>query len=264
LPSYAAVAWYFNRLPAPRPENLEAFLHQVEQFAITDYAVALQAGSELARERREVIAKQLSEFTGLPMNYILKADLRVDSGQFRKVLLEGQGLTLGMCDARFSGPSIDPFSKEADPQILPDLSATLSAFVSVVNAYLRGTLHFGGDRDYRALVDVDRFWTWSRDQPPGAPTRIFGIANVMPDLAMAMKANPDLKIMVNSGYFDFCTAYYQAWYEMHHLPIPARLQDNIEYHNYRTGHWPYIHEPSLKELHTNVAEFIRKTDNLSH
>ncbi len=88
------------------------------------------------------------------------------------------------------------------------------------------------------------------------------ILNVMPDLASAMKYNPGLKVMVNGGYYDLATPFYEGWYEDHHLQIPAALNSNIEYHYYQSGHMVYAHEASLKELHDNVAAFIRKTDNL--
>lgn len=41
-----------------------------------------------------------------------------------------------------------------------------------------------------------------------------------------------------------------------------RVVSNIEYCWYQSGHMVYAHEASLKELHDNVAAFIRKTDNL--
>ena len=83
----------------------------------------------------------------------------------------------------------------------------------------------------------------------------------MPDLASAMKYNPELKVMVNGGYFDLATPFYEGWYEMHHLQIPAKLSGNIEYHYYQSGHMVYAHEASLKKMHDNVADFIRRTDN---
>jgi len=46
LPSYAATAWYHHKLPG-RPQDLRAFLSQVEQFAATDYALALMHGNGL-------------------------------------------------------------------------------------------------------------------------------------------------------------------------------------------------------------------------
>ncbi|HWE06194.1 MAG TPA: hypothetical protein VG274_05765, partial [Rhizomicrobium sp.] len=69
-------------------------------------------------------------------------------------------------------------------------------------------------------------------------------------------------IMLNGGYFDLATPYYEGWYEMHHLQIPQNLQANISYRYYDSGHMVYAHGPSLKELHDNVAAFIRQTDNV--
>ncbi len=51
----------------------------------------------------------------------------------------------------------------------------------------------------------------------------------MNDLSQAMIYNPDLKVMLNMGYFDLGTPYFSA-YEMHHLPVPNDLQKNIEFH----------------------------------
>jgi carboxypeptidase C (cathepsin A) len=81
----------------------------------------------------------------------------------------------------------------------------------------------------------------------------------MPDLAVALKYNPGLHVMLNGGYFDIATPFYEGIYEMQHLPIPAALQKNIEYAQYQSGHMVYAHEPSLRELHARVADFIRRT-----
>lgn len=82
----------------------------------------------------------------------------------------------------------------------------------------------------------------------------------MPDLANAMRRNPTLKVMLNAGYFDLATPFYQGVYEMHHLPIPQNLSSNIEFKFYQSGHMVYAREASLKELHDNVADFIRRTE----
>jgi carboxypeptidase C (cathepsin A) len=84
----------------------------------------------------------------------------------------------------------------------------------------------------------------------------------MPDLANAMKQNPNLKVMLNGGYFDLATPYYQGWYEMHQLPIPRNLAGNISYHYYQSGHMVYANQASLKQMHDAVAAFIRANNNV--
>ena len=84
----------------------------------------------------------------------------------------------------------------------------------------------------------------------------------MVDLAAAMKYNPGLKVMLNAGYYALATPFFEGIYEMRHLPMSPKLQDNIEYRFYQSGHMVYAHEAALKALHDNVADFIRRTDNL--
>jgi carboxypeptidase C (cathepsin A) len=258
LPTYAATAWYHHRLPHA-PKDLVAFVRDVERFAMNEYAFALQAGAGLDAKRRNAIAAKLHELTGLPLSYILKADLRIDGGEFEKTLQDENGLTTGRLDTRFSGPTMDPLSKEAEYD--PQSAAISSAYVSAFNDYVRTQLKFGQDKTYKPEIDVEKAWSFEH-QPPGASEPIQGTPNVMPDLASAMKYNPQLKIQLNGGYFDLATPYYEGWYEMHHLQIPRSLQANIEYRYYASGHMVYAHEASLKELHDNVADFIRRTDNV--
>ena len=85
LPTYAVSAWYHHKLPGDHRELAE-LLPEVEHFAMTDYAQALGAGSTLAPEQRHAIAAKLHQYTGLPMDYIEKSDLRINAGQFEKNL----------------------------------------------------------------------------------------------------------------------------------------------------------------------------------
>jgi carboxypeptidase C (cathepsin A) len=83
----------------------------------------------------------------------------------------------------------------------------------------------------------------------------------MPDLASAIKYNPNLHVMLNAGYYDLATPFYEGVYEMRHLPIPQKLQANIRFQFYQSGHMVYANPDSLKQLHDHVADFIRDTDN---
>ena len=259
LPTYAATAWYHNRIPGGRKGDLEAYLKQVEQFASSDYALALQQGADIDPARKQQVAERLAGYIGLPAAYILKADLRVTGGEFERSLLEPEGLTTGRLDTRFSGPAMDPLEQSAayDPQS----AAISSAYVAAFNTYVRESLNFGQGRTYKPEIDAGDHWN-NDHTPPGQSQPATGIENVMPDLASAMKYNANLKVMVNGGYYDLATPFWEGWYEDHHLQIPSALNSNIEYHYYQSGHMVYAHEQSLKELHDNTAAFIRRTDNL--
>jgi carboxypeptidase C (cathepsin A) len=261
LPTYAATAWYHHKLPG-QFANLDALLAEVEQFAMGDYARALAAGSELSAAERSAVAHKLHEYTGLPVDYILRADLRIDGGEFRQNLQSDGGLTTGRLDSRFSGPDIDPLSQRADYD--PQATALSSAYVSALNDYVRRELRYGEGKTFRPSIQLYRTWNFGHQQPgqnqqlPFSPRQG---TNVMPDLANAMKLNPNLKVQLNAGYFDLATPFYQGVYEMHHLPIPQNLQGNIEFRFYESGHMVYAKDASLRQLHDNVADFIRRTSN---
>ncbi len=259
LPTYAATAWYHHRLPK-KVKDLPSLLQEVERFAMGPYAAALAQGGSLDPATRAKVAQQLHEYTGLPVAYIVKADLRVSGGEFEKNLQGETDIDTGRLDSRFSGPTMDPLSKEAEYD--PQSAAISSAYVSAFNDYVRKQLNYGQDQTYKPEISVFRHWDFKHKQP----NRSFafpGATNVMPDLAAAMKQNPNLKILVTGGYYDIATPFYQGWYEMHHLPIPDKLQANIQYHYYESGHMVYAHEPSLEKFHDDVAAFIRSTENVT-
>lgn len=258
LPTYAATAWYHKKLPPGAPADLRKLLGEVQHFAMGDYAMALQAGAALNTAQRNAIATKLHQYTGLPVAYVLKADLRIDGGEFEQNLQDASDMTTGRLDTRFSGPTLDPLAKEADYD--PQSAAISSAYVAAFNDYARTTLKYGEGRKYNLFARIKE-WDFKHVQP-GDNEALQSSPNVMPDLAAAMIYNPNLKIMLNAGFYDLATPYYEGIYEMRQLPIPRRLQANIEYKQYESGHMVYAHAQSLKEIHDAVADFIRKTDNL--
>ncbi|KXV30262.1 peptidase S10 [Gluconobacter japonicus] len=262
LPSFAATAWYHHKLPT-QPKDLKPFLSEVEHFALTDYTSALQDGTSISDEKLEQTAQKLHQYTGLPVEYLKKADLRVSGGEFAKTLLGDDGMDTGRLDSRFSGPAIDPLGQTPDYD--PQFAAMQSAYVSAFNDYVQNTLHYGtnpafddGYQEYKVSAHSIGKWAFVHKQPgSGHPAK--GAPNVLPDLASAMKQNPSLKIMLNQGYYDLGTPFFEGIYEMQHLPIPRKLASNIEIHQYESGHMVYAHAPALAELHDNVVNFINKT-----
>jgi carboxypeptidase C (cathepsin A) len=253
LPTYAATAAYHKKLPQ-QPSDLQGFLKEVEDFAMGPYAHALALGTDVSAEEKQQVAEKLHDYIGLPVAYLLKANLRVSGGEFEKTLQDDQDLTTGRLDTRFSGPHLDPLSENAEYD--PQSSAISSAYVSLFNEYVRKDLKYGEGQTYlpRALFGS---FEWDLKHQ-GNPIDL----NVAPDLAEAMKTNPKLKVLVNGGYYDLATPFYAAVYEEKHLPIPQSLAKNIEYAWYESGHMVYVRDECVKQLHDNVAKFIQSTDGL--
>jgi carboxypeptidase C (cathepsin A) len=251
LPTYAATAWYHHKLPN-QPAELQPLLKEVETFAMGDYAHALAEGTDLPQAEKQAIAEKLHDYTGLSVDYLIRADLRVSGGGFTKNLQIENDLTTGRLDTRFSGPTLDPLSEEAEYD--PQSSAISSAYVSLFNDYVRRDLKYGAGLTY--LPESARAGAQWDMKHNGNPV----FTNVSADLATAMKTNPRLKVLVNGGYYDLATPFYAAFYEDKHLPIPDSLAENIQYAWYESGHMVYVRDESLKKLHDTVAEFIRGTD----
>jgi carboxypeptidase C (cathepsin A) len=254
LPTYAATAWYHKKLGDGAPADLKTLIAEVEHFAVTDYALALQQGAALPEADRARVAEQLHKYTGLPVEYIRRANLRITGGEFEKTLQSSTNQTTGRIDTRFKGPEMDPLEKYADYD--PFTAGIGSAYVSAFNDYVRKDLKFGEDRTFLPFAHIEH---WDMEHTGPRVDRWGSGLNVMTDLATAMKYNPNLKVQLNAGYFDLATPFFQGVYEMQHLPMPDKLQANIEYRFYESGHMVYVQEASLKALHDNVADFIRRT-----
>lgn len=256
LPTFAATAWYHNEINS-KPENLQVFLEEVREFAITEYAPALLKGDDLSETRRDEIVNQLSNYTGLSEDYLNRADMRVTGPEFAKRLLYEQERVVGRFDARYMGYSINALANEPfyDAQ-----SASISAaYMTMFLKYYQEELEFGEDRQYMfsagSLPGFD--WDWSLGG--GWPTS----PNTAPELAEAMIKNPNLKVLVLNGYYDLATPFMATEYTMNHLGLPAELEDNIIMEYYKAGHMMYIRESALKKMHDDVAQFIEQTDRIN-
>jgi carboxypeptidase C (cathepsin A) len=261
LPTFAATAWYHKKLPSQatgQPKDLEPFLAEVRRFAIQDYQPALSAGDSLTADAKKAMAAKLHTLIGLSADYIEKANLRISGGMFRKELLDDQGLVTGRLDTRYTSPPTDPLSKEVDYD--PQSAAIGSAYLSAYNEYARGPLGWGKEAEFNSHADVYRTWD-TKHQPPGASMALPKTTNVIPDLAVTMRTNPKLKVMLCSGYFDLSTAFFAGEYELNHLGLPPDLRKNIEIKHFMTGHMVYVNEDALKQLHDAFASFVTANAN---
>lgn len=252
LPTFASTAWYHNALKN-KPEDLQAFLHEVEQFSLEEYAPALLLGKRLGEARRKHVLQKLSAYTGLSEDYWDRANLRISEGQFNKELLRSRGITVGRIDSRFVGNTInkigesqtyDPMTTAIGPPYLANFMDYYSKDLKVENA-----------GNYKVFGDVFMKWDWSHRQPDFPFPLPF--ANTLVDLAYAMTQNPGMKVLVQQGYYDLATPYLATDYYLDHLDIADELRSNVVLKHYEAGHMMYVHEPSLVQFKADLADFIK-------
>jgi len=252
LPTEAATAWYHKAL-ANSPPDLVPFLHDVEHFAMTEYADALAKGAQLgAPEFNDVVAK-LHRYTGLSEQYIRNANLRVPYWRLQNELLRDRHSTVGRIDSRFEIPALDRTA--SSPNWDPTDAAIDGPFTVAVNQYLRTDLNYDTALDYRTNVYalIGRAGGWDNTHR-GNPT-----TNVLPDIAEAMTYNPRLRIFQASGYYDFATPYFETVYALNHLGIVPSLQSHISYGFYPAGHMIYLESSSIRALHDDLERWYDAT-----
>jgi carboxypeptidase C (cathepsin A) len=247
LPSYAAAAWYHNKLPR-KPDNFKAFLQEVREFAANEYLAALFQGDSLDKEKKSHIVDKLHQYTGLDKIYLRRTNLRIDSSRFLKELLRDRGLILGRADCRCLGKDPDDAGEYTEND--PETSGVDGAFTASVNDYLGSILKVDLEREYE-ILSLNASSAWKR---PETHRHLFsGFMNVVPILAKGAAENKDLRIFVANGYFDLTTAFFSAEYMFDHSGIP---KDRITMKYYEGGHMMYTHEPSFKKLADDLRDFI--------
>lgn len=245
LPGYTATAWYHNVLTPHRP--LQTWLKEAEEFALGEYASALLKGDALTKEERARIVEKVSLYTGISKEFVERSNLRINDQHFFKELLRERGLTVGRLDSRFTGR--DRLGVTENPEYDPLLTNITGPYMATFYEYVRNELKFESDLPYETLSGFVHPWSYADFENQ--------YVNVAETLRAAMTHNPYLKIFVANGYYDLATPYFATEYTFNHLGLDENLRKNISMEYYDAGHMMYIHVPSLKQMKTDLAEFIK-------
>ncbi|MFM7295149.1 MAG: S10 family peptidase [Burkholderiales bacterium] len=250
LPTYAATAWVHKKLPSElQKKSVASLVKEVEAFAATEYAHALFQGDKLAPKEFDKVATQIARYTGLSVAYVKSTKLRVQIHRFCKELLRDEGKTVGRLDSRFTACDRDSAGEQFEFD--PAHAAIGGAFATTLNDYLRRTLKFETDLDYRVLSALYMTWGWK-----DFANRY---VNVGETLRRAMNMNPHLKVYVANGYYDMATPHFASDYTVNHLSLDAPLAKNISQYYYEAGHMMYIHAPSLTKMAADMRDFLKKS-----
>jgi len=245
LPGYTATAWYHNVLSPHKP--LQTWLKEAEEFALGEYAGALLKGDALTGEERAGIVEKVSLYTGISKEFVERSNLRINDQHFFKELLRERGLTVGRLDSRFTGR--DRLGVTENPEYDPLLTNITGPYMATFYEYVRNELKFESDLPYETLSGFVHPWSYAEFENQ--------YVNVAETLRAAITHNPYLKVFVANGYYDLGTPYFATEYTFNHLGLDESLRKNISMEYYDAGHMMYIHIPSLKQMKTDLANFIK-------
>ena len=249
LPSYAAIAWYHDKLPN-KPASLAAFVQQAREFADGPYAQALRQGDLLPTSRLDAIAQQLHQFTGLPVEYLERAKLRVSPSHFRKELLLPEGEHIGRYDARFAAS--DESEVSSQNSFDPSNQFTGAPFTATFEWYLHNVLKYHSKHIYKEFSNqAFKKWDWKHDHLP--------MPYVAGNLAAAMRKNPYLRVLSENGYFDLATPFHETEYDLDHALLSAKLRKHITFAYFKSGHMIYLNPSALKAMHATLNRFYSRT-----
>ena len=255
LPSYAATAWYHNKIQN-RPATVEEFIKDAQAFASGEYASALMKGDRISDAEKTTITNKLVQYTGLSKEYITRARLRVSEPQFTQELLRNEGMTVGRLDSRYKGINQNLLSERSSDD--PQSNAISPLFTTAFLSYYYGDLKMDKQYVYNASAyTAEGFnWDWKHKKSDSPDWGDVVTPNTVVDLVEAMNHNPNLKVLVLNGYYDLATPFFATEYTFDHLGLENKLKQNISLKYYPAGHMMYIHSNSANVFKKDVAGFI--------
>ncbi|WP_026348458.1 S10 family peptidase [Eudoraea adriatica] len=245
LPYYTAAAWYQKALDNNlQQKDLLDILPESEAYTINTLIPAIAKGGFISEEEKNSVAEKMAYYSGLSKKEILDHNLVVPTSYFWKGLLRDRsGYTIGRLDSRYLG--LDKQISGSRPDYNSELTSWLHSFTPAINYYLQEELQFKTDIKYNMFGPV-RPWDNKDD-------------NTRDNLRQAMAQNPYLHVLVQSGYYDGATTYFNAKYTMWQIDPSGRMKDRFEFKGYRSGHMMYLRKEDLEKANSDIRSFIEKT-----
>jgi carboxypeptidase C (cathepsin A) len=245
LPYYTAAAWYQKALNSDlQQKDLLDILPESEAYTINTVIPAIAKGGFISAAEKNTVAEKMAYYSGLSKKEILDHNLVVPTSYFWKGLLRDRsGYTIGRLDSRYLG--LDKQISGTEPDYNSELTSWLHSFTPAINYYLQEELQFKTDIKYNMFGPV-RPWDNKDD-------------DTRDNLRQAMAQNPYLHVLVQSGYYDGATTYFNAKYTMWQIDPSGRMRDRFEFKGYRSGHMMYLRKEDLEKANSDIRLFIEKT-----
>ena len=244
LPYYTAAAWFHKRLPADlQSKDLVDVLPEVEEYTINELTPAISKGGFLPEAEKKKVAARIARYSGLSEKVILEHNLRIPKTFFWKELLRDEGFNIGRLDSRYLG--IDKQTTGDRPDYAAELTSWLHSFTPAINYYMKNHLKYETDLKYNMFGPV-RPWDRSNNTTGY-------------DLRQAMAQNPYLNVLVQAGYYDGGTDYFNSKYNLWQMDPSGKLKHRMDWKGYRSGHMMYLRRADLETANDDLREFIKKS-----
>ena len=245
LPYYTAAAWYHKVLDKSLQErDLLEILPESEDFTINKLIPAIAKGGFISDSEKESVAKKMSYYSGISYKDIIRHNLDLPTNFFWKELLRDEsGYTIGRLDSRYLG--LDKMEAGSRPDSNAELDSWEHSFTPAINYYFKNELNFSTDIKYNVFGPVH---PWNREND-----------NTRDNLRQAMAQNPYLKVLIQSGYYDGATTYFQGKYTMWQIDPSGKMKDRFTFKGYRSGHMMYLRSEDLKSSNDDLRDFIKNS-----
>jgi carboxypeptidase C (cathepsin A) len=249
LPGMAVTALY-HRSHGRSDAAVSALYDEVSDFARTVYLPAILAAKKgaLADADRDRIAQKLEAYTAIPATTWIQRKLIIDPVSYTHLALASRGLDVGTYDSRYTLPTANSghdfvADDPAMGQYVPGLVAAFHRLMAE---------EFGVRMPYPYLAinfDLNMHWKYA------------GRLGVQPeqtyagDLAVAMRRQPHMQLMVATGYYDMLATPASLVYQLQEGHVP-RSRTRLK--RYLSGHMLYLGGTS-HQFSDDVRDFVLDT-----
>jgi carboxypeptidase C (cathepsin A) len=246
LPTYVDAAWYHKKLdPDMQKKTVDQVYHEALDFAYDEYLPALDRGDNLTKERRASLIAKLHHLTGLSETYLEDTNLRISDNNWYKELMRKDRYVMGRYDSRFVG--MDRVWNTDSPDNDPSYTQVNGPFTSTINDYLANDIGYKTTKRYYILGEgITGPWKMPD-----------GVLDESESLRTALTNNPYTKVMVAMGYYDLACPMGTVDQVLDKMELDPRLKGNVVRHRYPAGHMIYLDDACRKQLHSDIASFIK-------
>ncbi len=195
-------------------------------------------------------------------------------------LLASEQKAIGIYDGRATGLRIGIVKKITDYLTTdPSLVNIQAVYTALWNDYLNKELKYKNNSYFQDLNNaIGGKWDYTHIDPTNKETKDYSKFYAGGDLAATMILNPYLKVFQASGYYDAVTPFNQTRIDFDNLPlnvnfkrklnysssinvqfVPADIKNNIEIHDYPSGHMIYLDPYSRTRMKEHLSDFYEKT-----